>query len=159
MISPSPTQALAAVCLRPSPAQDILVIEVEGQPAGAYVNLAEEDVGTCGPGTAMPLNGAARFGPDGKVHFGISTHSTTPSCAPFRIQRTLDPSSFTSGSGFAGNAMLVGVAVTFVPVACPGGSYEPDAQSQEGSPAIGRSLTLDPDLLLGRGGSPSDHPE
>ncbi len=148
-----PVQALAAVCFQLAPAQDVLVIEVDGQPAGGYFNLVGEDVGTCGPGTAMPLNGTAHFRSDGNVHFGVIIHSTTSSCAPFTIQGILDPPFFTSGSGFVGNAIVSGIPVTFAPVSCPGIGAKPDTLPHESGVALGRSLASGMDLHFGRGGS------
>ena len=118
-----PGQALAAVCFNVSPYIDVVVLELQGEPAGGYFNLVGEVVGTCGEGTSMPFNGTAHLRNDGKAHFGLVVHSpdvtSTVSCAPYSMQGTLDPPSFNSGAGFIGSSSVAATAVTFSAVACP----------------------------------------
>ena len=124
-----PGQALAAICFQMTPVSqttpyiDIVVLEVDGGPAGIYYNLLGEVVNACGDGTSMLLNGAAHLRDDGKAHFGIRVQSVmtieSGSCLPYSIQGTLDPPSFNSGAGFVGNNAGGITAVTFSSVECP----------------------------------------
>jgi len=118
-----PTQAMAAICFQLSPYSDVVVLELQGAPAGGFLNLIGEVVGTCGDGTSMPFNGTAHLRDDGKAHIGFVVHSpdvtSTVTCTPYSVQGTLDPPSFNSGAGFVGSASLAATAVTFVSVSCP----------------------------------------
>ena len=117
LLIPAPT--LAAICFQLSPYDDVVVLEIHGEPAGGFFALVGETVGSCGEGTSLPLNGTAHLREDGKAHVGFAVYSATTGCIPFAVQGTLDPPSFDSGTGFVGNASLGSLAVTFVPATCP----------------------------------------
>ncbi len=124
-----PLPALAAICFQMTPISgttpytDVIVLEVDGGPAGIYHNLLGEVVNACGDGTSMPLNGVAHLRDDGKAHFAITVHSfivenSAVPCLSYSVQGTLDPTSFNSGAGFLSTNSGVN-AITISAVDCP----------------------------------------
>ena len=114
-----PAHALAAICFQLAPYDDIIVLEIQGEPAGGFYNLLGEAVGSCGEGTSFLVSGAAHLREDGKAHFGITVSSAAVNCVPFTVQGTLDPPSFNSGDGYVGQWTSANTAVTFTAVTCP----------------------------------------
>lgn len=113
-----PLQALAAVCVNAAPFSEVLVLEIEGT-IGAFFDLVGEHVGTCGANTSRPLSGTAHVRSTGVAHFGTISHNSSSSCVPVFIQGTLNPPSYTSGTGYYRNTAGGAGALTFSAASCP----------------------------------------
>jgi hypothetical protein len=116
-----PAQAFPAICFQVVGTDTVILLEVEGTPAGGYFNLV--GAAAFGPGVVIPLNGSAYLRQDGYAHFGaISYAIAPPDISPYSVTGLLVPPSFNSGAGviyWGGLGTVLSAEVTFAAVACP----------------------------------------
>jgi hypothetical protein len=123
-----PAQAFAAICFQvtlagaqPSPTDTVILLELEGPPAGGYFNLVGAAAFTAD--VVIPLNGSAYLRQDGLAHFGaISYALSPPDITPYSVTGLLEPPAFDSGPGFihwSGSNTNLTADVTFSGVSCP----------------------------------------
>ncbi len=116
-----PAQAFPAICFQIAPIEMVILLEVEGTPAGGYFNLVGAAAFTAE--VVIPLNGSAYLRQDGYAHFGaISYAIAPPDISPFSVAGLLAPPAFNSGLGaiyWSGEGTAFSYEVTFSAVACP----------------------------------------
>jgi hypothetical protein len=118
-----PVQALAAVCLTPSPFPNVLVLETT--PAGRpFFSIVGEDLGACTGDVStsrMPLQGTARMHSDGSVAIGLTVLSSSEGdekCNPYWYYGVLTPPEY-AGTGFVNFLSGIKVPISFIRTSCP----------------------------------------